>query len=105
MSKKNYSHNNEIKLLDLAQKVKGTKNVSFQNVERVLTAIPFVIKKIMLENHELFIGNFVKLGPRLAKDRITISRLTGDKMHMPEHLRFKATFGQRFKDFLNIVTK
>jgi hypothetical protein len=103
-------NNKQIKLLDeeIQKKIKGKRNISYQRLEKFLRTFQIVLKKYLLENKELIFKNFLKLGPRIAKDRIVTTAsyigrndLKPKKIHMPQHLRFKATFCQDFKDYLN----
>ena len=104
------NNKNQIKLLDeeMIKKIRGNKNISYERLEKFLRVFQQVLKKYLLEKKELVFKNFLKLGPRIAKDRIvtTASYIGRDdlkpkKIHMPQHLRFKATFCQSFKDYLN----
>src|SRR5574344_2010230 len=104
------NNNKQIKLLDeeMIKRIKGKRNISYKRLEKFLRAFQVVLKEYLLKNKELMFKNFVKLGPRIAKDRIvtTASYIGRDdlkpkKIHMPQHLRFKATFCQSFKDYLN----
>ena len=104
------NNNKQIKLLDedMQKRIKGKRNISFKRLEKFLRAFQIVLKEYLLKNKEIMFKNFVKLGPRIAKDRIvtTASYIGRDdlkpkKIHMPQHLRFKATFCQEFKNYLN----
>lgn len=90
-----------IRLIDLIDEIKGTKNVSKQKVERVVRAIPKVISAILLEKKEVKFTPFFKLSFRVAKDRMVKSPITKEMLHMPQHLRFKGSFYEDFKKFLN----
>lgn len=92
----------EIKrLIDLIPEIKGTKNITQKNIHRVISALPKVISKLLLEGKIVKFTPFVKLGFRLAKDRMIKSSITGEMLHMPQHLRFKSTFYKEFKNYLN----
>lgn len=93
--------NNEIRMIDLVNKIRCNRNVSKKNIMRVIKALPKVFKRILLDRKEVVFENFVKLGFRNAKDRNIKSRLTGETLHMPAHLRFKATFSTEAKKYLN----
>lgn len=56
---------------------------------------------MLLNKEEVKFTPFVKLGFRVAKDRMVKSYISNEMLHMPQHLRFKATFYNEFKDFLN----
>lgn len=99
--------NKTLKLIDLEmlKKIKGNKNISYKRLRKFLLVFQIVLRKILLENGEITFGNFVRLGPRIAKDRIVTTKAYGnipsEKKHMPKHLRFKAQFRQEFKEFIN----
>lgn len=90
-----------IRLIDLVEEIKGTKNVSKRKVARVISAIPKVISAILLEKKEVKFTPFLKLGFRVAKDRMVKSPITNEMLHIPQHLRFKGSFYEDFKYFLN----
>ena len=77
-----------IKLLDLTSEIKGNKNVSKSNIIKVIRALIRVM------------GN-MKSGFRIDKDRLAKSTITNEVLHIPQHIRFKATFYDEFKRFLN----
>ena len=89
----------------MQKRIKGNKNISYKRLRKFLLVFQSVLRKFLLENKEINFGNFLRLGPRIAKDRIITTRAVGnlksEKKHMPQHLRFKAKFTQEFKDFLN----
>lgn len=92
---------NSIRLIDLISEIKGSKNVSKNKIERVIRAIPKVIAEILLEKKEVKFTSFLKLGFRVAKDRMVKSPITKEMLHIPQHLRFKGSFYEDFKKFLN----
>lgn len=89
------------KLIDMIPDIKGNKNITQTNIIRVIKALPKVIIKMLLNKEEVKFTPFVKLGFRVAKDRMVKSYISNEMLHMPQHLRFKATFYNEFKDFLN----
>lgn len=89
------------RLIDLVSEIKGTKNITQKNIYRVISALPKVISKLLLEGKTVKFTSFVKLGFRLAKDRMIKSSITGEILHIPQHLRFKPIFYKEFKDYLN----
>ena len=92
---------------EMQKKIKGNKNISYKRLRKFLLAFQIILRKILMQDGEINFGNFVRLGPRIAKDRIVITReiksagIKSEKKHMPQHLRFKAFFRQEFKDYLN----
>lgn len=90
-----------IKLKDLAQEIKGNKNISKNKIERIICAIPKVIGNLLLNKKEVCFSCFLKLGFRIAKDRIVKSSITKETLHIPQHLRFKGVFYEKFKNFIN----
>ena len=90
-----------IRLKDLIDDIKGNKNISKKNVMRVVSALPKVMILMLLKKEEIKSPSFFKLGFRVAKDRIIKSSITKEMLHIPQHLRFKATFYNEFKKFLN----
>lgn len=90
-----------IRLKDLIDDIKGNKNISKKNVMRVVSALPKVMILMLLKKEEIKFTSFFKLGFRVAKDRIIKSSITKEMLHIPQHLRFKATFYNEFKKFLN----
>lgn len=90
-----------IKLLDLTSEIKGNKNVSKINIVKVIRALIKVIMTMLLEKQEVKFTPFFKLGFRIAKDRTVKSTITHEILHIPQHLRFKATFYEEFKRFIN----
>lgn len=90
-----------IKLLDLTSEIKGNKNISKINIVKVIRALIKVAMTMLLEKQEVSFTPFFKLGFRVAKDRIAKSNITHEILHIPQHLRFKATFYEEFKRFLN----
>lgn len=90
-----------IKLIDLIPEIKGNKNLKQKSIFRVIRAMPKVIMKMLLDKQEIKFTPFFKLGFRIAKDRMVKSTITKEMLHIPQHLRFKATFYNEFKNFLN----
>lgn len=90
-----------IRLKDLIDDIKGNKNIGKKNVMRVVSALPKVMILMLLKKEEIKFTSFFKLGFRVAKDRIIKSSITKEMLHIPQHLRFKATFYNEFKKFLN----
>lgn len=90
-----------IRLKDLVSDIKGTKNISKKNIMRVIKALPKVMIEMLLKKEEVKFTSFFKLGFRIAKDRMVKSSITHETLHIPQHLRFKATFYNEFKHFLN----
>jgi len=90
-----------IRLKDLIDDIKGSKNISKKNIMRVVSALPKVMMLMLLKKEEIKFTAFFKLGFRVAKDRIIKSSITKEMLHIPQHLRFKATFYNEFKHFLN----
>lgn len=90
-----------IRLIDLIADVKKNKNLKQKNIFRVIRAIPKVIVKMLMNKEEVKFTPFFKLGFRIAKDRMVKSTVTKEELHMPQHIRFKATFYNDFKHFLN----
>lgn len=100
----------QIKILDeeFIKTIKGKRNISYRRLSIFLRSFQRVLKEFLLKNKEIFFKNFVQLGPRIAKDRVvtTASYIGRDdlkpkKIHMPQHLRFKATFTPEFKNYIN----
>ena len=89
------------KLVDLIPEIKGTKNITQKNIYRVISALPKVISKLLLTGNVVKFTSFFKLGFRVAKDRTIKSSITGELLHMPEHVRFKPIFYKNFKKYLN----
>lgn len=89
------------RLIDLIPEIKGTKNITQKNIHRVMSALPKVISKLLLEGKVVKFTPFVRLGFRIAKDRMIKSTITGEMLHIPQHLRFKPIFYKEFKDYLN----
>jgi len=100
-------NNKTLKLIDIEmlKKIKGNKNISYKRLKRFLLAFQVILRKMLLQDGEITFGNFVRFGPRVAKDRMVTTRAYGnvssEKKHMPKHLRFKALFRQEFKDYIN----
>lgn len=90
-----------VKLLDLVTEIKGNKNISKNNIIKVMRALIKVIGDMLLEKQEVKFTSFVKLGFRITKDRLAKSSITHEILHIPQHLRFKATFYNEFKRFIN----
>lgn len=90
-----------IRLLDLTSEIKGNKNISKTNIIKVIRALIKVMIAMLLEKQEVKFSPFFKLGFRIAKDRMVKSNITQEILHIPQHLRFKATFYEEFKKFLN----
>ena len=90
-----------IKLLDLTSEIKGNKNVSKSNIIKVIRALIRVMGNMLLEKQEVKFTSFMKLGFRIAKDRLAKSTITNEVLHIPQHIRFKATFYDEFKRCLN----
>lgn len=90
-----------IKLIDLISEIKGNKNISKKNITRVIRALPKVMISMLLNKEEVKFTGFLKLGFRVAKDRMVKSSITKEMLHIPQHLRFKATFYNEFKNFIN----
>lgn len=90
-----------IRLKDLVSDIKGTKNISKKNIMRIIKALPKVMIEMLLKKEEVKFTSFFKLGFRIAKDRMVKSSITHETLHIPQHLRFKATFYNEFKHFLN----
>lgn len=90
-----------IRLIDIISDIKGNKNISKKNIMRVIRALPKVMTEMLLNKEEVKFTSFFKLGFRVAKDRMVKSSITHEMLHIPQHLRFKATFYNEFKQFLN----
>lgn len=90
-----------VKLLDLTSEIKGNKNISKSNIVKVIRALIKVMGTMLLEKQEVKFTSFMKLGFRVAKDRLVKSNITHEICHIPQHIRFKATFYDEFKRFLN----
>lgn len=90
-----------IRLIDIISDIKGNKNISKKNIMRVIRALPKVMIEMLLNKEEVKFTSFFKLGFRVAKDRMVKSSITHEMLHIPQHLRFKATFYNEFKQFLN----
>lgn len=90
-----------VKLKEIIPDIKGNKNITQTNILRVVRALPKVIMFMLLEKQEVKFTSLFKLGFRIAKDRMIKSNITQEILHMPEHIRFKATFYNDFKKFLN----
>lgn len=90
-----------VRLIDIVPDIKGNKNLTQTNIQKVIRAIPKVIMKMLLKKEEVKFTPFFKLGFRIAKDRVIKSYISDELLHMPQHLRFKATFYDEFKKFLN----
>lgn len=90
-----------IRLIDLIDEIQNNKNIRKHSVLRVIRAIPKVVTKMLLDKKEIRFTPFLKLGFRTAKDRIIKSSITKEMLHIPQHLRFKVTFYDKFKTFLN----
>ena len=90
-----------IRLIDLIDDIKGNKNISKKNIMRVIRALPKVMMLMLIKKEEIKFTSFFKLGFRIAKDRIIKSSITKEMLHIPQHLRFKATLYNEFKHFLN----
>lgn len=90
-----------VKLLELTSEIKGNKNISKTNIVKVIRALIKVIGDMLLEKQEVKFTSFVKFGFRIAKDRLVKSNITQEMFHIPQHIRFKATFYDEFKRFLN----
>lgn len=90
-----------IRLKDLVSEIQGNKNISQQKILRVINALPKVISLFLLNKKEVKFIPFVKFGFKNVKDRISKSSVTKEILHIPQHLRFKATFYTQFKDYLN----
>lgn len=90
-----------IRLLNLTSEIKGNKNISKVNIVKVIRALIKIMVTMLLEKQEVKFTPFFKLGFRVAKDRMVKSNITQEILHIPQHLRFKATFYEEFKRFLN----
>ena len=90
-----------IKLTNLLSEIKGNKNISKVNILKVMRALIKVMINTLLKKEEVKFSSFFKLGFRIAKDRMVKSTITHEILHVPQHLRFKATFHEDFKKFIN----
>lgn len=90
-----------IKLTDMVDEVVGQRNIQKNHVKRVVVAFITVLRDYILQNKGINFGNFVKIGCKVVKDRIVYSPITKEKLHIPEHLRFKAYYHNNFKEFIN----
>lgn len=90
-----------IKLNDLVDEIKSTKQISKKDIIRIINAFLKVIPKILLDGKEIKFSPFFKLSFRITKDRMAKSSITGEMVHIPQHLRFKSFFYNNFKRFIN----
>lgn len=90
-----------IKLLNLAPEIRGSKNVKTKNIRRVINALPKVIMGILMTHKDVRFTPFLKLSFRTAKDRMARSNITNEMVHIPQHLRFKGSFYNEFKKYIN----
>lgn len=90
-----------IKLVDMIDDVVGQRNIKKKHVKRVIIAFITVLREYILKNKGINFGNFVKVGCKITKDRMVYSPITKEKLHIPEHLRFKAYFHNNFKEYIN----
>lgn len=90
-----------VKLTDMVNDVVGQRNIQKNHVKRVIVAFITVLREYIMKNKGISFGNFVKIGCRVVKDRMVYSPITKEKLHVPEHLRFKAYYHDKFKEYIN----